>query len=319
LGVQLTGAFLNRAQLQGASFVAVNFSGASLSNAQLQGSFLGNSQVWGVSLESAQLQGAGLLSSLAGTDLRKAVMWRTYSSAEIGGVLTSELTWGPRFLDKNDQLVFWTQEKYQDIRKLVERNVPFGEDRIKALRRIEILDCEKKRFSPLDLEIGEDPVRPSEQTTLFAKILNDLAPCDPEAKPPASTAEWQRALERADFKEKDYMKYLATILGDLVCEGRDIVNMVGRESAAMSGLENKRASRFTAGGLPSPWARAEIGSIHILRGLFKNGRFEATRTEAPALAARILNKDCPVSAELTEDDSVRLRAFQKLNQEGAEK
>ena len=319
LGVQLTGAFLNRAQLQGASFVAVNFSGASLSNAQLQGSFLGNSQVWGVSLESAQLQGAGLLSGLAGTDLRKAVMWRTYSSAEIGGVLTSELIWGPRFLDKNDQLAFWTQEKYQDIRKLVEKNVPFGEDRIKALRRIEILDCEKKRFSPLDLEIGEDPVRPSGQTTPFAKILNDLAPCDPEAKPPASTAEWQRALEKANFKEKDYMKYLATILGDLVCEGRDIVNTVGRESAAMSGLESKRASRFTAGGLPSPWARAEIGSIHILRGLFKNGRFEATRTEASALAARILNKDCPVSGELTEDDRVRLRAFQKLNQESAEK
>jgi hypothetical protein len=78
-------------------------------------------------------------------------------------------------------------------------------------------------------------------------------------------------------------------------------------------------SRFTAGGLPTPWARAEIGSIYILRGLFKNGRFEATRTEAPALAARILNKDCPVSAELTEDDRVKLRAFQKLNQEGAEK
>jgi hypothetical protein len=126
-------------------------------------------------------------------------------------------------------------------------------------------------------------------------------------------------LENANLKEKDYNKYLATILGDLVCEGREIVNMVARESSAMSGLERKGASRFTAGGLPTPWARAEIGSIYILRGLFKNGRFEATRTEAPALAARILNKDCPVSAELTEDDRVKLRAFQKLNQEGAEK
>ena len=98
------------------------------------------------------------------------------------------------------------------MRRLLERNVPVGDDRIKALRRIEILDCEKKRFSPLDLEIGEEPFRPSEQTTLFAKILNDLAPCDPEAKPPASRAEWQRALEKANFKEKDYNKYLATIL-----------------------------------------------------------------------------------------------------------
>jgi uncharacterized protein YjbI with pentapeptide repeats len=319
LGVQLMGANLNRAQLQGASFVAVNFSGASLSDAQLQGTFFGNSQVWGVSLEGAQLQGAGLLSGLGGTDLRKAVMWRTYSSAEIEKLLTSELFWGPRSLDGNDQLVFWTQEKYQGMRKLVERKVPIDVARIKALRRIEILDCEKKRFSPVDLEIGGDSFRPSELTTLFARILNDLASCDPEAQPPASTAEWQRALEKANVKEKDYIKYLSTLLGDLVCEGTEFVNMVAREYGAMSNLEEKRASRFTAGGLPVPWVRAEIGSIHILRGLFKNGRFEATRTEASALAARILNKDCPVSAELTEDDKVRLRAFQKLNQEGATK
>ena len=73
------GAFLNRAQLQGASLAVLNLSGASLSNAQLQGTFFGNSQVWGVSLESAQLQGTGLLSGLAGTDLRKKVYLRRSS------------------------------------------------------------------------------------------------------------------------------------------------------------------------------------------------------------------------------------------------
>ena len=78
-GVQLMGAFLNRAQLQGASLAVVNLSDASLSNAQLQGTFLGNTQVWGVSLESAQLQGTGLLSGLAGTDLRKKVYLRRSS------------------------------------------------------------------------------------------------------------------------------------------------------------------------------------------------------------------------------------------------
>jgi hypothetical protein len=40
------------------------------------------------------------------------------------------------------------------------------------------------------------------------------------------------------------------------------------------------------------------GSIHILRGLLANGRFEATGAEAPALAERILSKDCPISAAL---------------------
>ena len=78
-GVQLMGAFLNRAQLQGASLAVLNLSGASLSNAQLQGTFFGNSPVWGVSLESAQLQGTGLLSGLARTDLRKKVYLRRSS------------------------------------------------------------------------------------------------------------------------------------------------------------------------------------------------------------------------------------------------
>jgi hypothetical protein len=47
-----------------------------------------------------------------------------------------------------------------------------------------------------------------------------------------------------------------------------------------------------------------------LRGLLANGRFEATGAEAPALAERILSKDCPISAALIEDDKAKLRALQ---------
>jgi hypothetical protein len=37
----------------------------------------------------------------------------------------------------------------------------------------------------------------------------------------------------------------------------------------------------------------------------------ATGTEAPALVERLINKECPVSAALTDDDKAKLRAFQK--------
>jgi hypothetical protein len=80
----------------------------------------------------------------------------------------------------------------------------------------------------------------------------------------------------------------------------------------MSELEKAHVSRFTSGGLPTSWTHPAIGSIHILRGLFKNGRFEAAGAEAPALAERILGKDCPVFAALTMEDKERLRGYQKL-------
>jgi hypothetical protein len=128
-GVQLMGASLDNAQLQGASLVAVNLSGASLFQSQLQGASVVNSPVWAATLERAQLQGAGLLSGIAATDMQNAFVWRTYGTPKMSQLLTSGLVWGAQYLDENGQSAPWTQEKYEALRQVIERDVPPGDYR----------------------------------------------------------------------------------------------------------------------------------------------------------------------------------------------
>jgi uncharacterized protein YjbI with pentapeptide repeats len=66
--VLLHGAWLNRAQLQGVSLAYARLQGASLADAQLQGASLDNALLHGAKLDRAQLQGA----SLNGTQLQGA-------------------------------------------------------------------------------------------------------------------------------------------------------------------------------------------------------------------------------------------------------
>lgn len=287
VGAQLSGATLDGAQLQGTYLGVSNFSGASLVSAQLQGAALVSSQLWGASLERAQLQGAFLVSGFAATDMRQAFLWRAYGEPDyVWEVLASELTWGPQFLDKSDKPTPWTQDKYQALRKMMVRDVPPDKYQTDALTRIEALDCEKEKFALTD------------------QISVDLASCEPRADPLVEK------LGKASVDNTTYIKFLATVLGDAVCEGKDITKSVAAAARVMSEMEQGKVSRFAAAGLYRPWAHPEIGSIHILRGLLANGRFKASGAEAPALADRILSRDCPVSAALTEHDRAKLRAFQ---------
>jgi uncharacterized protein YjbI with pentapeptide repeats len=297
-GAQLMGASLDDAQLQGASLVAVNLSGASLSRADLRSALVVNSQIWGASLERTQLQGASLFSGLAATDLRKAALWRAFGQSDMRELLVSELVWGPQYLDEHGQLAPWTQETYRALRQTVQR-LSASRDRTDALKRIERLDCEKKRFAPLS-EFDKS-IRLQAQAQPSDDIFIDLASCDQKADTVGFSTELRLAFQNAAGSDKTYTKYLAKILGDLVCEGEDIVRNARREAGAMFDLESA-----------TPWVRPEIGSIYILRGLIKNGRFQAAGAEAPALAQRILDKDCPVSASLTTEDKESLRGFQKL-------
>jgi hypothetical protein len=166
------------------------------------------------------------------------------------------------------------------------RDVPPDKYQTDALTRIEALDCEKEKFALTD------------------QISVDLASCEPRADPLVEK------LGKASVDNTTYIKFLATVLGDAVCEGKDITKSVAAAARVMSEMEQGKVSRFAAAGLYRPWAHPEIGSIHILRGLLANGRFKASGAEAPALADRILSRDCPVSAALTEHDRAKLRAFQ---------
>ena len=159
------------------------------------------------------------------------------------------------------------------------RDIPPGEYQTHALGRIEVLDCDKEKFAPFSEFKAQIPSSD--------EISVDLASCDPRAEPLVSGAKWRQAFEKAGVDNTTYIKDLATVLGEVLCEGKDIAKIVALRARQMSELEKRRVSRFAAGGLVTPWAHPEIGSIHILRGLLANGRFEATGAEAPALAERI--------------------------------
>jgi uncharacterized protein YjbI with pentapeptide repeats len=321
--VQLGGATLNRAQLQGAYLVMVQLWGASLVRAQLQGAWLQGSTLWGASLENAQLQGAMLDSDLSAVDMSKAFVRRAFGyPANTGGILASDMIWRAEYFDdkhfddgkpRSDP---WTQEKYQALRQAMERDVPPGRERTEALRRIEVLDCEKKKYvygsKERDTKTYDFAKRSGEQ--LPDEISVDLAPCDLKAESPVFAAKWRQEVERVAVDYKKHVKALTIFLGEIVCEGlamRSVIaNAENLGKMAFTAREFPIAPAFAAG-LAKPSPDAKTGAVDTLRGLLENGRFEATGAEAPALAARILGKDCPVSAALTEDDKARLRAFQK--------
>ena len=316
MGVQLAGASLDRAQLQGAFLGTVTLCGASLFRAQLQGAWLVSSHLWGASLEGAQLQGAQLLSNFEAANMSKAFVWRAFGEpSSMAGILASELTWGPQSLDESGQSVPWTQEKYRALREAVKTSVPPSDDREQGWRsrQIEILDCDKERYAPFPQEVkeGKDHLSDVEQTPRADEIPPDeisvdLASCDPKAEPPASVAKWRREVEKAGVGNKTHIKDVAIVLGEVVCEGKSLRDLLELSRTAMTSLVKEHVSAFAAAGLAEPWAHQEFGAIHVLHGLLANGRFEATGVEAPALAARILSKDCPVSASLTDDDKARL-------------
>jgi Pentapeptide repeats (8 copies) len=138
---RLQGASLENAQLQGASLGFAQLQGASLKGAQLQGASLGFAQLQGASLKGAQLQGASLdsaqlpgayfqESTLAGTDMRGAVVWRT-SFELISAVAVFEDDLKERAMSK---------EEFAALKATIMKEVPEGEQREQAVKRIEILN-----------------------------------------------------------------------------------------------------------------------------------------------------------------------------------
>jgi uncharacterized protein YjbI with pentapeptide repeats len=185
---QLQGASLNYAQLQGASLNYAQLQGASLNGAQLQGASLVNTQLQGASLNGAQLQGASLVNTqLQGASLVGAQMQ--------GAALTKIFTWRADARDSNgeDALVSepenqpkyhmlgcafepwgcdWSSGGFVELKRLIERQVPEGDRRDKALNRIAILDPAKPlRDQQQEEKIWTDLVRSSPSAEVFIKNL----------------------------------------------------------------------------------------------------------------------------------------------------
>jgi hypothetical protein len=123
-GVYLQGAWGLKADLMGASLSGAQLQGTKLNHAQLQGTVLDAAQLQGASLDGAYLWRAGLNEKSTNTIRAQGLMWE--QSSEQYGPLTDSKP--------------WTNETFLSLKKAIEGDVPAGDKRAEALKRIEILD-----------------------------------------------------------------------------------------------------------------------------------------------------------------------------------
>jgi uncharacterized protein YjbI with pentapeptide repeats len=177
-GAQLQGALLNFAQLQGASLNGAQLQGASLVNTQLQAASLNGAQLQGASLVNTQLQGASLGGAqLQGAALINIFTWRADATESNGeGTLVSKPENQPKYHMLGCAFEPWGCEwspgAFTDLKRLIERQVPEGDRRDKALNRIEILDPAKRPLGEQEEEkVWTDLVRSSPSRDVFTKAL----------------------------------------------------------------------------------------------------------------------------------------------------
>ncbi|MDQ6870236.1 MAG: pentapeptide repeat-containing protein, partial [Pseudomonadota bacterium] len=123
-GVYLQGAWALKADLMGASLSGAQLQGTKLNHAQLQGTVLDAAQLQGASLDGAYLWRAGLNEKSTNTIRAQGLMWE--QSSEQSGASTDSKP--------------WTNETFLSLKKTIEGDVPAGDTRAEALKRIEILD-----------------------------------------------------------------------------------------------------------------------------------------------------------------------------------
>ncbi|MBG0794297.1 pentapeptide repeat-containing protein [Methylocystis sp. H62] len=192
----LQGGSLSNARLQGASLDEAQLHGASLYKAQLQGALLYKARLQGASLYEAQLQGATLVwAQLQGAWLEGTYLWRTYWDELYAGSMKPI-----RFIQQKWKAVNysfdgffgydepWTANTYDELRKMIEKEVPQGAARDDTLRRIARLDCKKSG--------------------------DDLAPCKANA---AAVPKVREVIEGARTDEATYEQVLAMLLRPLIC------------------------------------------------------------------------------------------------------
>jgi hypothetical protein len=207
--LELQGAKFDRAQLQGAALDFAELQGASLSWAQLRGASLVDSmlegtrfdtlrfgtgamgtQLQGANLQHAQLQGASLqFSDLTAADLGGASLWRAnFNSATLRSLSARDLHW-TAVEESIIGINPWSEREYFDLKSKMERDIPAGDLRTIALKRIEILDCKIKsdRLAPCSRKVAQLPI--------------------------------QKHIDEAAVDKQTYAEALSTSLIELVCDG----------------------------------------------------------------------------------------------------
>jgi uncharacterized protein YjbI with pentapeptide repeats len=206
--VGLQGGSLDDAQLQGASLDDVHLQAASLDSAGLQGASLDHAQLHGATLDSAGLQGASLVGAkLQGTSFRNVFVWRAdggaanWKDTRVAGVNIGpkkrcyEPGPPPIGYDK-DKVCNWTADTFEDLKRLIAKQIPEGYRREAAMKRIE------ERLDPGKNLPGEEEM---------AKIWTDHSPTPVVHK---TYAEAMRAIASAS---EDYENSLAEQWHEIGC------------------------------------------------------------------------------------------------------
>ena len=173
LGTQLQGASLSQARLQGALLERAQFQGADLERAQLQGAALDNATLQGALLKGAQLQGASLKGAyLQGTDFQKSTL--------VGTTVGEAKVWRTSFADSTVTNVFEdgleesaiSKEEFAIVKSTIMKEVPEGQNREGALKRIEILNPDI--FGPDASEQGALEKGRVDETAYKESLANEL-------------------------------------------------------------------------------------------------------------------------------------------------
>ena len=194
VGAQLQGANLERAYLQGADLSDLDLGDTPL--AGLQGAQLSGASLQGAMLRGTRLQGADLTrTQLQGADLTNAGLEGTMPGAQLRGALLDQVSvWRADALimiAKSARIINPNKNQqpsalgFSDLKRLLEEQVPKGERRDAALKRIEILDAthmddksDAAMFHEWDI-LAKQPLPDSEYEPVLAEILQKIG-CAPE-------------------------------------------------------------------------------------------------------------------------------------------
>jgi uncharacterized protein YjbI with pentapeptide repeats len=255
-GTRLQGASLDNAILRGASLQGAQLQGASLKNARLEGAVLDGSQLQGAILEGAFLDGASLrgtqlqgatftAASLFSTDLNRAFLWRASGgdTRSIIGAVSDGGNWLPQYQVQTQhglsEEMPWTAEAYQSLREMLQREVPDGSLKERALQSVEVLACAK------------DPCNFSDSAT-------------------PAMQEFKRAIDQAQVDRDAYLVALAKTLGDEICAAPEIEALIGmmnngRIRWAVQGssalIDRIVGPTCPAGKILTPTQRAELEAL----------------------------------------------------------
>jgi Pentapeptide repeats (8 copies) len=164
-------------QIEGASVDNSQLLGASLYRVQLQGARLYGSQLQGASLDGAQLQGASLYDvGLAGVSLGSVSTWRADArEAYWEDTLVGSPDTGPKYeCTKNGELSIcdWSPQSFDELKQQIAVQVPEGDKRSAALKRIEKLDPTKALEGEYEMaKVWEAQARSSPATEAYEKRL----------------------------------------------------------------------------------------------------------------------------------------------------